>query len=134
MEYTYKQGDIVEYILSVPEGVFKGTGRIVGVATNPLPEIGAIFMVEDPEKFPNSIYPYTTIPMQEVCLRYLYHVDDEYIVYIIEGDSYGLEVQRYGNNYQAAKSELEFHRLNSPNHTYVTARVLNHSIIKEKVK
>jgi len=131
IKYAYKQGDIVAYSLNTPVGCLEGTGRIVGVAVNHIPIMGCIYMVEDPENFPNSVYQYTIIPMQESALEFLYHIPEEYIVCILEGDAYGYEVEHFGNDYKAAKAELEFHRLNSPNHVYATARILNQSKIKE---
>lgn len=129
-EYTYKQGDIVAYSLSVPEGKLEGTGRIVGVATNPLPILGAIFMVEDPENFPNSVYPYTTIPMQESALEYLYHVEDEYLIITT---SYGDEINRFGNNYKAAKEALKSWQEITPKVWCATARIMNHNNVEKEL-
>src|ERR1039457_391807 len=118
-EYIYKEGDIVKYELLIPGNNLKGTGRIVGVATTWQPVMGCIYMVFDPENFPNNVYPYTTIPMKESALEYLYHVDDEYLLISESVPSYlcpisfesvetaakGLSptvIQSFGNNYKAA--------------------------------
>jgi hypothetical protein len=125
--YTYQQGDIVKYSLTIPGGKLEGTGRIVGVATNPLPIMGAIFMVEDPENFPNSVYPYTTIPMQESALEYLCHIDDEYLlISSYDGVLYeNVQTTSYGTDYKAAKAQLE--ELSGDGGAHQTVRILNHS-------
>ena len=112
IDYTYKQGDIVAYSLTVPEGVLEGTGRIVGVATTHLPILGSIYMVFDAENFPNSIYPYTTIPMQESALELIGHVDEQYLL-ISNGslrtgeDTY---VDNFKSDYKAAKKAFDMNK------------------------
>jgi hypothetical protein len=104
IEYTYKQGDIVAYSLTTPEGNLEGTGRIVGVATNPLPIMGSIYMVFDPENFPNKIYQYTTIPMQESALELIGHTDEEYLLISNWPDSREeTRIYNFGNDYKKAK-------------------------------
>jgi hypothetical protein len=44
MEYTYKQGDLVKFDCSNTS--ISGEGMICGVALNPQPVIGAIYIVE----------------------------------------------------------------------------------------
>ena len=102
IDYTYKQGDIVIYSLRVPEGVLEGTGRIVGVATTHLPIMGSIYMVFDPENFPNHVYQYTTIPMQESALELIGHSDEQYLL-ITHWKDIERDIDNFGYDYKTAK-------------------------------
>jgi hypothetical protein len=128
IEYNYNQGDIVAYSLDTPVGALEGTGRIVGVAVNHIPIMGCIYMVEDPENFPNSVYPYTTIPMQESALEFLYHLDDEYHVTTWFPKRWPQtaeigDVTNCGNDYKAAK-KLLLERSKNSEAIHQTVRVL----------
>jgi hypothetical protein len=50
-------------------GAIKGTGKIVGVATNSMPIIGCVYLVDvytSDVVIPNHTYPFGVIPMAEV--------------------------------------------------------------------
>jgi len=126
IEYTYRQGDIVAYSLTIPEGRLEGTGRIVGVATAHLPIMGSIYMVEDPENFPNNVYHFSTIPMQESALELIGHVPDEYLL-ISEWPDTGpgaIDIQSFGKDYKAAKKALMAQEVDT-SCSHRTVRVLN---------
>ena len=124
-EYTYKQGDIVKYSLNIPGGKLEGTGRIVGVATAWQPIIGCIYMIFNPEEFPNKVYPYSTIPMPESALEYLYNIPDKYFLIAKSEDVFELdEVTDFDNDYKALKYALN-NISNNNKVTYYTAQILN---------
>jgi len=50
-------------------GVVKGTGKVVGVALNDQPLIGATFIIEPDEPITNSAYPYTHFVCAELHLK-----------------------------------------------------------------
>ena len=139
-QYNYKEGDIVKYELLIPGHNIKGTGRIVGVATSWQPGMGCIYMVYDAENFPNNVYPYTTIPMQESALEYLYHIENEFLL-ISESVNYicpisfesvetskelnQIKVESFGNNYKAAKKALVVETRRNKSMVHKTVCVLN---------
>lgn len=125
MEYTFKQGDIVLYsIVNSKNQVLRGTGIVVGIAANPSSVMDTIYMVEDPECFPNVTYQYTTVPMHESSLKKVGHIDEEYL-YVSTNAQHGLTITSYKNNYRKAKERL----LQEDGHGHI-ARVMNHNLSK----
>ena len=123
MEYTLKQGDFVRYsIVNQKNQVLKGTGTIVGIAANPTSFSDTIYMVKDPEVFPNTIYPYTTVPMYECNLEKIGHLEDEYIYIDKEGEN--VTITSYGQDYHAAKARL------LANKNGRITKVMNHNLGK----
>lgn len=71
--YTLKQGDKVSFYIQSTEKSLEGTGTIVGCATQPLPIMGSMWIVQvDPNgPVPNDEYPFNTISLPEVHLTLL---------------------------------------------------------------
>ena len=65
MEAEMKQDQKVTF----DNGVVKGTGKIVGVATNSLPVIGRTYIVEPDQPIKNETYNYSHIAMQEIYIK-----------------------------------------------------------------
>lgn len=63
MNTDLKQGQKVHYDYGV-----KGTGKIVGVATNGVPLVGKTYIIEPDESFNNEVYPYTHFVCPELYL------------------------------------------------------------------
>lgn len=64
MEYKFKNNEPVIF----DNGVIRGHGVVLGVATTEHAVIGSIYIVEVFEsnvELPNETYPYTVIPMTE---------------------------------------------------------------------
>ena len=64
MNTELKQGQKVHYDCS---GV-KGTGKIVGIASNGVPLVGKTYIIEPDEPFNNEVYPYTHFVCPELYL------------------------------------------------------------------
>lgn len=64
MVYTYKDQQIVNF----DNGIIKGMGMIVGVATTPFAVIGSIYVIQvgsSEPSLPTEEYPFSAIPMSE---------------------------------------------------------------------
>ena len=65
MEKTFTQNQKVSY----DNGVIKGTGKIVGIATNPQTIIGRSYIIEPDISISNETYPYTHFVCFEIHLK-----------------------------------------------------------------
>ena len=73
MNYKFKNNEPVTF----DNGVIKGHGVVLGVATTGHAVIGSIYMIEVYESLgvilPNDEYPYTVIPMTECHIQSIKH-------------------------------------------------------------
>ncbi len=73
--------------ISFDNGVIKGTGKIVGVALNEQPLIGATYIIEPDQSVESSSYPYTHFVCVELHLKDLIIEDEKAYVSTDRKDS-----------------------------------------------
>jgi hypothetical protein len=64
MNTDFKQDQKVSY----DYGIIKGTGKVVGIASNGVPLVGKTYIIEPDVAFNNEVYPYTHFVCPELYL------------------------------------------------------------------
>jgi len=68
--YTFKNDEVVKYSIKYNGSSENGVGRVVGVATIPMPILNTGYIIESIDgKFPNADYPWKCIVVYEAYLE-----------------------------------------------------------------
>ena len=71
-DYNYKQGQLVDFNLSLTDGILSGRGFVIGAASCYIPPIGANYIIKPIEFTGNITIPSADYPFECLCIGELH--------------------------------------------------------------